>query len=113
MEILLSAIQYGFIFLLTKANEKNYTMNCQFMSFSFLFRHTIEIILKANLAKYGLPIPITHSIKDLAAPLQIYLPANFLPNLSQLDCEGQGDCFKYLTSHEDIPFFMVKEFKCY
>ena len=49
-------IQYSKVlnFLLGIANEKHYLINCQHRSFMFIFRHTVELMLKYVVNEKGI-----------------------------------------------------------
>lgn len=52
-------IQYSKVldFLLGIANEKHYQINCQHRSFMFIFRHTVELMLKSVVNEKGIAPP--------------------------------------------------------
>ena len=56
-------IQYSkvFDFLLSIANEKQYQINCQHRSFMFIFRHTVELMLKYVANEEAIAPPEIHT----------------------------------------------------
>ena len=84
--------------MLGNAVKRKYNTNCQFMSFMFIFRHTVELMLKYNIDDNSQNVPKHHKISDLSDLLS--LPPEFIDNLSPLNCAGTGDCFRYLTTND-------------
>lgn len=56
-------IQYSKVldFLLGIANEKHYQINCQHRTFMFIFRHTVELMLKYVANEKGIAPPEIHT----------------------------------------------------
>ena len=93
-------------YMLGEANKKKYLINRQFSSFMFLFRHTVELMLKTNVEKKGDTIDNTHKISSIASSLQFDLPKDFI---TLLDGENEGDCFRYLEDKNGNLFFNGEE----
>lgn len=76
------------------AKEKKYQMNSMFMPFMFIFRHSVELILKEACVTKNIEIPKTHdlfSISDLLGELG----GLNKEKLSVLNWDTQGDEFRY------------------
>ncbi|MBR1626674.1 MAG: hypothetical protein IJ681_05970 [Bacteroidales bacterium] len=80
-------------FIIKIGNKKNYTLNSMAYPILFVFRHTIELMLKNNLQENI----NTHSIKDLVEANR--MPEKFLNNIEILDCDSQGSGLRYYTSY--------------
>lgn len=101
-------IQYSKVldFLLGIANEKHYLINCQHRSFMFIFRHTVELMLKYVVNEKGIAPRNTHNLKELANEIDADFSTliSALPNLFP---EDDGAMFKYDASKDGIPYFGV------
>ncbi|MDY4839964.1 MAG: hypothetical protein SO160_10545 [Lachnospiraceae bacterium] len=101
-------IQYSKVldFLLGIANEKHYQINCQHRSFMFIFRHTVELMLKYVVNEKGIAPRNTHNLKELANEIDADFSTliSALPNLFP---EDDGAMFKYDASKDGIPYFGV------
>lgn len=95
-------LQYSkvFEFLLGIANEKQYQMNCQHMSFMFIFRHTVELMLKYIASEKGIEPQHEHNLKKLANDIDTDFHS-LIQSLPHLFIEGDGAMFRYDTSIDD------------
>ena len=80
--------------------RKNPNINVRFMSFLFLFRHSVELFLK----KQSSYLNNTHSLDKLVGNIN-NLPTCFLEQLSVLRCGGNGEDFRYPTDKKGKPYF--------
>ena len=99
-------IQYSkvFDFLLSIANKKQYQINCQHRSFMFIFRHTVELMLKYVANEKEIEPLNTHNLKELAT----YIHTDFstlVSTLPNLFAEDDGAIFRYDTSKDGNPYF--------
>ena len=99
-------IQYSkmFDFLLSIANEKQYQINCQHRSFMFVFRHTVELMLKFVAKEKEIEPLNTHNLTELAN----YIDTDFstlISTLPNLFAEDDGAIFRYDTSKDGNPYF--------
>lgn len=99
-------IQYSKVFeyLLGVANKKQYQMNCQHMSFMFIFRHTVELMLKYVACEKGIEPQHTHNLKDLANDLGTDF-STLIQSLPHLFAEGDGAMFRYDMGIDGNPYF--------
>ena len=101
-------IQYSKVldFLLGIANEKHYQINCQHRTFMFIFRHTVELMLKYVANEKGIAPRNTHNLKELANEIDadFSMLISALPNLFP---EDDGAMFKYDASKDGSPYFGV------
>ncbi len=99
-------LQYSkvFEFLLGIANEKQYQMNCQHMSFMFIFRHTVELMLKYIASEKGIEQQHEHNLMKLANDIDTDFYSLIL-SLPHLFIEGDGAMFRYDTSIDGNPYF--------
>ena len=73
----------------------------QFMPFLFIFRHVIELTIKAFLNNQGRSIDtLTHNIKELINMVSVELTICFLSNFNDLILDGEGDCFRYIEDND-------------
>lgn len=93
-----------FNFLMDVANKKQYQMNCQHMSFMFIFRHTVELMLKYIASEKGIEIQHTHNLRQLANELGTDFPA-LITELPHLFVEGDGSMFRYDTDIDGNSYF--------
>ena len=87
-------------YLLGIANEKQYQMNCQHMSFMFIFRHTVELMLKYIASEKGIEPQHEHNLKKLANDIDTDFHS-LIQSLPHLFIEGDGAMFRYDTSIDD------------
>jgi hypothetical protein len=89
-------------------NSKKYLTNYRFMGFMYLFRHTVELLLKYNLDNNGYNIPKTHSLKQLRDEFNgNILPDGFSDFIDQIDLDEDGSCYKYyLDKDSQQPYFI-------
>lgn len=97
-----------FDYLLGIAKQKHYQINCQFMSFMFVFRQTVELLFKNWLSNTGNNIPMTHSLSKLAEDLggQFISLVNDVPNLLP---NSDGSQFRYYATTDGTPFYTNSE----
>lgn len=93
----------AFCYLLGIVREHKYKTNIRFMPFLFLLRHSIELLLKYTCDKEGLCVKQTHNLEELKNALKI--KDDFSIRFKELACNSDGDCFRYLTDNNNIPFF--------
>ena len=99
-------MQYSrvFDFLLSVANEKHYQINCQHRSFMFIFRHTVELMLKYIANEKGIVPQHTHNLNDLAHYLDVDF-SSLISALPNLFADDDGAIFRYDSSREGCPYF--------
>lgn len=77
------------------AKEKRYQMNPIFMPFLFIFRHTVELVLKEECTKRNVEILNVHDLSRIAKQLDedtfLYLKGQ----TAVLNWDTQGDEFRY------------------
>ena len=93
-----------FEFLLGIANKKQYQLNCQHMSFMFIFRHTVELMLKYIAWGKGIEPLNTHNLKLLANSLDADF-STLIQSLPHLFAEGDGAMFRYDMGIDGNPYF--------
>ncbi len=76
------------------AKEKRYQMNSMFMPFMFIFRHTVELMLKEECNKKNIEIPKNHDLSCIIELLGEFDGLN-KEKLSVLNFNTQGDEFRY------------------
>lgn len=82
--------QYKNVLVFLACNKA--TIGIRYMSFLFMFRHTVELYLKKQIST----CENTHSIKELFQKIG-GLPDDLLQQLELLKCEGDGSDFRYVT----------------
>ena len=99
-------IQYSKVldFLLGIANEKHYLINCQHRSFMFIFRHTVELMLKYVANEEAIAPRNTHNLKELANEIDADF-STLISTLPNLFAEDDGAIFRYDTSKDGNPYF--------
>lgn len=97
----------AFDFLLRNANLKHYRTNCQFMSFMFLFRHSVELLLKFEISMYK-DVPKTHILSELVKSTDERYKT-LVSSLPHLYPEDDGMQFRYYVGKDGIPFFKNSE----
>ena len=85
--------------------KKEYRLDRMQMAVMFIFRHTIELLLKRELENAGKVVPITHDLYLLAIDLDDKDILSFLNNAVMLAPQSEGDCFKYIESKEGKKHF--------
>lgn len=97
----------AFCVLLEIAEQRGYRINCKFMPFLFLMRHSLELFLKAKISNtpilwkdYGK----THNLTKLYKIANIN-GENFLEIFGCLSCNSEGDCFRYLSDQAGKQYF--------
>ncbi len=101
----------AFRVLLDIAKQKCYRTNCKFMPFLFIMRHSLELFLKMNISEdnktpwkdYGK----THKLEKLFPIVNI--DAEFIESFDCLDCNSEGDCFRYLLNKKGDLYFDNRE----
>lgn len=97
----------AFDFLLRNANLKRYRTNCQFMSFMFLFRHTVELLLKYEISKSS-NVPPSHILSELINSTDERFKS-LISSLPHLFPEDDGAQFRYYVGKDGMPFFNKSE----
>lgn len=93
-----------FDYLIGLANNKQYSLNSQFMSFMFIFRQSVELMLKYQISQTGKIVPETHSLMDLAKCLNgSYL--DLIQQMPNLYPDTDGALFRYLETKDGTRFF--------
>ena len=95
-------------YLIGIANNKQYQMNCQFMSFMFIFRQSVELMLKYQLSTINQVIPLTHSLSKLAEGLDERF-IRLVNNTPKLYPDSDGSQFRYYNSNDGTPYFHHSE----
>ncbi|MBE6342150.1 MAG: hypothetical protein E7065_02010 [Lentimicrobiaceae bacterium] len=90
--------QYKNILCFLARNKES--LGIRYMSFLFIFRHTVELFIK----KQYLITENTHSLKELFEKTE-GLPDDLLSQLDVLRCDGDGGDFRYITDKEDNHYF--------
>ena len=97
----------AFRVLLEIAKQKDNQTNSQFMPFLFIMRHSLELFLKKNISntqtswgEYG----NTHNLEYLYKIATIDA-SQFLESFECLNCNSEGDCFRYLSDKEGHSYF--------
>lgn len=97
----------AFHILLEQAKGKCYTTNSRFRPFLFLLRHSLELFLKGKIVNLvGENLLKSHNISDLCAHVPI-CSDDFKKSFSCLQCDSEGDCFRYLLDKRGHPYFSV------
>ena len=93
------------------ARQKRYRTNCKFMPFLFIMRHSLELFFKEKTSKtmttwelYG----STHNLKDLSQIANI-TDLKFLKYFDCLNCNSEGDCWRYITDRNGTPYFQERK----
>lgn len=93
MGVLLQTVSLHFELFYHKKTSNNIINK----AFLFIFRHTIELMLKSNLSIKGTKIPNTHKISFILDCLNDCISKETILNeLSILDCYNEGNCFRYV-----------------
>ena len=79
------------------AKEKRYQMNSMSMPFLFIFRHTVELLLKEECVKKNFEIQKVHDLSRIAAKLGDKTLLQMQGQTVVLDWDTQGDEFRYNT----------------
>ena len=79
------------------AKEKRYQMNSMSMPFLFIFRHTVELLLKEECVKKNFGIQKVHDLSRIAAKLGDKTLLQMQGQIVVLDWDTQGDEFRYNT----------------
>ena len=93
------------------AKQKRYQTNRKFMPFMFIMRHSLELFLKEKISKtmttweqYG----TTHNLEKLYQIANIN-DHEFLKHLDCLNCNSEGDCWRYITDRNGTPYFQERK----
>ena len=100
-------------YLLGIANKKRYRINCQYMPFMFIFRHTVELFLKTLLYDRDKVHINTHKLADVYEPVKDLLPLDFKERIDVLDWNGNGSEFRYIEDRENKRYFSGEQLKAY
>lgn len=95
----------AFNILIEISKEERYLTNCKFRPFMFLMRHSLELYLKGNIPNlYDRGILICHNLNVLFNTLQVNNSV-LLKSFSSLQCDSEGDCWRYLTDKNGKEYF--------
>lgn len=99
--------QYSLVlqYIIALSLKREYRLNKMQMPIMFIFRHTVELLLKKKLADGGKTIRDSHDLKELAMNLGDSALLNFANNADVLRPDGQGDCFKYTLDKDGTKHF--------
>lgn len=101
----------AFRVLLEIAKQKRYQTNCKFMPFLFIMRHSLELFLKEKISNTSTPWRVygkSHNMNDLYQIANIN-EEKFLEFFDCLNCNSEGDCFRYLLDKEGNQHFVLGE----
>lgn len=98
----------AFDYLLRNAILKHYSTNCQFMSFMFLFRHSVELLLKYVISISKTDVPQTHILSKLTQNLDERFKI-LISSLPHLYPETDGLRYRYYVGKDGMPFFNKSE----
>lgn len=99
----------AFRVLLEIAKQKRYRTNCKFMPFLFIMRHSLELFLKEKISNTSTPWRVygkSHNLTDLYQIANIN-EEKFLEFFDCLNCNSEGDCFRYLLDKEGNRHFVL------
>lgn len=95
----------AFNVLIEISKEKRYLTNCKFRPFMFLMRHSLELYLKSNIPNlYSSGMLRCHNLNVLFNSLQVNNSV-LLKSFSSLQCDSEGDCWRYLTDNNGKEYF--------
>lgn len=100
-------------YLLGIANKKQYSINSQYMSFMFIFRHSLELLLKELQYKKNGYCEITHNIADIYNFVKDLLSLDFKEKIDVLNWDGDGSEFRYIEDKDGNSFFSGEEIIAY
>lgn len=93
------------------AKQKKYRTNRKYMPFLFMMRHSLELFLKEKISntstsweQYG----TTHNLTDLYQTAKIN-EEEFFDFFDCLNCNSEGDCFRYLSDNKGNQYFIQGE----
>ncbi len=92
-------------YIIALSIKREYRLNSMQMAVMFIFRHTVELLLKKKLADGGKTIRDSHDLKELAVDLGDSALLNFANNADVLRPNSQGDCFKYILDKDGTKHF--------
>lgn len=93
------------------AKQKRYQTNRKFMPFMFIMRHSLELFLKEKISKTMTPweqYGTTHNLEKLYQFANIN-DQEFLKHLDCLNCNSEGDCWRYITDRNGTPYFQERK----
>ncbi|WP_025843086.1 hypothetical protein [Porphyromonas gingivicanis] len=93
------------------AKQKRTQTNRKFMPFLFVMRHSLELFLKKEISNIGIPwdhYGKTHNLTDLY-PIANINEAKFLEYFDCLNCNSEGDCWRYISDKDRKPHFGKEE----
>lgn len=91
------------------AKQKKYQTNRKYMPFLFIMRHSLELFLKEKISNTSTPWRVygkSHNINDLYQIANIN-EEKFLEFFDCLNCNSDGDCFRYLLDKEGNQHFVL------
>jgi hypothetical protein len=99
--------QYSLVlqYIIALSIKREYRLNCMQMPIMFIFRHTVELLLKKKLADVGKTIRESHDLKELVVDLGDSALLDFVNKAHVLRPNGQGDCFKYTSDKDGTKHF--------
>lgn len=106
--------QYHKVFydiFLENAKQKRTQTNRKFMPFLFVMRHSLELFLKKEISNIGIPwnqYGKTHNLTALC-PIANINKAKFLEYFDCLNCNSEGDCWRYISDKDGNPHFRKGE----
>ncbi len=102
-----SVYTHAFSLAVKQGLAGNYAFNGAAHGLMFLLRHVIELNLKYNLTLNGGTVPNSHIIDDLlkAFPDDSVIPETFKTAIEIFNTDGDGSCWRYYSSKDDVPFF--------
>ena len=90
----------AFYIFLKIAKQKRYRTNRKCRPFLFIMRHSVELYLKNKIAQTAnSKVLLKHNIKDLYREATIS-DNRFLQAFTCLNCDSEGDCWRYLLGGE-------------
>lgn len=94
-------------FIVDKCSNNNYYFNCRSHSILFTFRHMLELCLKYNREKNGLPSVNSHKYTDLYCDTLIVPDAlkQICGKIDWFNEEEDGACYRYYSKKTGSPYF--------
>lgn len=97
--------------IFSKGLRGGYRFNCKARALLFLFRQSLELTIKKNLAHRNLTFPNTHDLQVLLEGLDDtdLVPTSFKEVVSKISIDDDGVCFRYYLNKETLePYFAHK-----
>lgn len=85
--------------ILKDGQNENYPYNRNGRAILFLMRHCLELQIKAEAVRQGIPVAISHNFEDIAAPFggKKMLPAELQRLIDLVDKDQDGSCYRYVA----------------